>query len=56
MIEKPLDRFVDPTNVDRTAFYQFRDGLISYFEATKRFREHLVSGIEDARNNGTHLV
>lgn len=52
-LEKPLDQYVNPTETDRTPFYRFRDSLITYYESTKRFREHLIAGIDEARNNGT---
>lgn len=35
LIEKPLDPYLDPSIVERTSFYRFRDELINYFNSTK---------------------
>ena len=38
LIEKPLDPYLDPSIVERTSFYRFRDELINYFNSTKTVR------------------
>lgn len=31
LIEKPLDPFLDPNIVERTAFYNYKSDLINYY-------------------------
>ena len=46
MVEKPLDPYLDPNIIDRSPFYLFRDKMISFYEATKKYYRSLIAGIE----------
>jgi hypothetical protein len=46
MVEKPLDPYLDPNIVDRTPFFKFKGELISFYEATKKYYESLIVGVE----------
>jgi hypothetical protein len=36
LIEKPLDPYLDPGQVERKAFYNYKSDLINYFQVTKQ--------------------
>ena len=46
MVEKPLDPYLDPNIIDRSPFFKFKGELINFYEATKRYYESLIEGVE----------
>ncbi len=46
LTEKPLDPFLDPNIVDRSAFYNYKSDLVNYYQVTKKFYENLLEGLE----------
>lgn len=53
LVEKPLDQFLDPTEIDRSPFYKFRSELISITDATRRYYTSLIEGLEDDNDQMT---
>lgn len=51
LIEKPLDPFLDPNIVERTAFYNYKSDLINYYQITKQFYERMLDGLEKGLTN-----
>jgi len=47
MIEKPMDRYLDPNILDRSPFYKFKGELTAQYTATKKHHESLVKGLEE---------
>ena len=47
LVEKPLDEFLTPENLDRSRFYHYKSELTNYYQVTKNFFENLLDGIEN---------